>query len=181
MDVTSSSLATAETNVRERDVTMRIFPMSHTTAPSVATGHSLKPSDHADPDVMVLSVSASAVTNEEEEGQRKGRQRIHSANHIIVVYSNRFVLVFIVSYLRNISQFSPSHSLCFTHLVVVHDVRDLLIQALYSRRLEVSKSTCYTHLLVAGNYRHIPIHWKKNSILLGGNKEFWRRRVSEVV
>ena len=110
-----------------------------------------------------------------------GTLRIHSANHIIVVYSNRFVLVFIVSYLRNISQFSPSHSLCFTHLVVVHDVRDLLIQALYSRRLEVSKSTCYTHLLVAGNYRHIPIHWKKNSILLGGNKEFWRRRVSEVV
>ena len=111
----------------------------------------------------------------------KEGSRIHSANHIIVVYSNRFVLVFIVSYLRNISQFSPSHSLCFTHLVVVHDVRDLLIQALYSRRLEVSKSTCYTHLLVAGNYRHIPIHWKKNSILLGGNKEFWRRRVSEVV
>ena len=161
MDVTSSSLATAETNVRERDVTMRIFPMSHTTVPSVDTGHSPQPSDHVDPDVMVLSVPASAVTIEEKEDQRKERQRIHAANHNYVVYSNRFVLVFIVSYLRNISQFSPSHSLCFTHLVVVHDVRDLLIQALYSRRLEVSKSTCYTHLLVAGNYRHTPIHWKK--------------------
>ena len=124
MDVTSSSLATAETNVRERDVTMRIFLMSHTTVPSVDTGHSPQPSDHADPDVMVLSVPASAVTNEEKEGQRKERQRIHSANHNYVVYSNRFVLVFIVSYLRNISQFSPSHTLSFTHIVVVHNVLD---------------------------------------------------------
>ena len=73
---------------------------------------------------MVLSVPASAVTNEEEEGQRKGRQRIHSANHNYVVYSNRFVLVFIVSYLRNISQFSPNHTLSFTHIVVVHNVLD---------------------------------------------------------
>ena len=72
MDVTSSSLATAETSVREKDVTMRIFPMSHTTVPSVDTGHSPQPSDHADPDVMVLFVPASAVTNEEKEGQRKG-------------------------------------------------------------------------------------------------------------
>merc|ERR1739836_113580 len=128
MDVTSSSLATAETNVRERDVTMQIFPMSHTTVPSVDTGHSLKPSDHADPNVMVLSVPASAVTNEEEEGQRKGRQRIHSANHIIVVYSNRFVLVFFVSYLRNTSQFSPSHSLCFTHLVAGPDNTTLAME-----------------------------------------------------
>ena len=73
MDVTSSSLATAETNVRERDVTMKKFPMSHTTVPSVATGHSLKPSDHADLDVGVLSVPASAITDEEEE--RKGDLR----------------------------------------------------------------------------------------------------------
>ena len=70
MDVTSSSLATAETNVRERDVTMKKFPMSHTTVPSVATGHSLKPSDHADLDVGVLSVPASAITDEEEGGSR---------------------------------------------------------------------------------------------------------------
>ena len=124
MDVTSSSLATAETNVRERDVTMQMFPMSHTTVPLAATGHSLKPSDHADPNVMVLSVPASAVTIEEKEDQRKERQRIHSANHNYVVYSNRFVLVFIVSYLRNISQFSPNHTLSFTHIVVVHNVLD---------------------------------------------------------
>ena len=62
----------AETNVPERDATMLMFQMSHTTAPLVDTGHSLQPSDHADPDAMVLSVPASAVTNEEEEGQRKG-------------------------------------------------------------------------------------------------------------
>ena len=73
---------------------------------------------------MVLSVPASAVTIEEKEGQRKERQRIHSANHNYVVYSNRFVLVFIVSYLRNISQFSPNHTLSFTHIVVVHNVLD---------------------------------------------------------
>ena len=57
----------AETNVPERDATMLMFPMSHTTAPSVATGHSLKPSDHADLDVGVHSVPASAITDEEEE------------------------------------------------------------------------------------------------------------------
>ena len=73
---------------------------------------------------MVLTVPASAITNEEKEGQRKERQRIHSANHNYVVYSNRFVLVFIVSYLRNISQFSPNHTLSFTHIVVVHNVLD---------------------------------------------------------
>ena len=73
---------------------------------------------------MVLSVPASAVTIEEKEDQRKERQRIHSANHNYVVYSNRFVLVFNVSYRRNISQFSPSHTLSFTHIVVVHNVLD---------------------------------------------------------
>ena len=71
-DVTTTRWAMAETNVPERDATMLMFPMSHTTAPSVATGHSPQPSDHADPDVMVLFVPASAVTNEEKEGQRKG-------------------------------------------------------------------------------------------------------------
>ena len=157
MDVTSSSLATAETNVRERDVTMRIFPMSHTTVPSVDTGHSPQPSDHVDPDVMVLSVPASAVTIEEKEDQRKERQRIHSANHNYVVYSNRFVLVFNVSYRRNISQFSPSHTLSFTHIVVVHNVLDKVNLGIISRRLEVPKPTCNTHLLVAGSNRHSPI------------------------
>ena len=163
MDVTSSSLATAGTNVRERDVTMQMFPMSHTTVPLAATGHSLKPSDHADPNVMVLSVPASAVTNEEKEGQRKERQRIHSANHNYVVYSNRFVLVFNVSYRRNISQFSPSHTLSFTHIVVVHNVLDFTL-GIISRRLEVPKSTCDTHLLVAGNNRHSLIHWRKTLV-----------------
>ena len=63
---------------RERDVTMKKFPMSHTTAPSVATGHSLKPSDHADLDVRVHSVPASAITDEEEEegGSRGGSAHI---------------------------------------------------------------------------------------------------------
>ena len=78
MDAMSLSWATAETNVRERDVTMKKFPMSHTTAPSVATGHSLKPSDHADLDVGVHFVPASAITDEEEERKGDlGGQRIH--------------------------------------------------------------------------------------------------------
>ena len=156
MDVTSSSLATAETNVRERDVTMKKFPMSHTTVPSAATGHSLKPSDHADLDVGVHSVPASAITDEEEGGSRGAAHTFKPTTLVQSVTSLCLPSLYpiyrtIHSSLPALLRVSLYLSWCITSWI-------LLWAFVISRRLEVPKSTCDTHLLVAGNNRHSLIH-----------------------
>ena len=140
MDATSSSLATAETNVRERDVTMKIFPMSHTTVPSAATGHSLKPSDHADPDVMVLSVPASAITDEEEERKGDLRGAAHTFKPTTLVQSvTSLCLPTLYLSIEQYTQFSPSLTQSFTLLVVVHNVLDFTPGISYFKKIRSSQ------------------------------------------
>ena len=118
--------------------------MSHTTVPTVATWHSLKPSDHADldlgeaahtfkPTTIVLSVTSLCLST------------------LCPIYRT------IHSSLPALLRVSLYLSWCITSWI-------LLWAFVISRRLEVPKSTCDTHLLVAGNNRHSLIHWRKTLV-----------------